>query len=62
MMSRSREQQLQRLREWLQRKKEEARTRSEERSIIARERQADQISVRAKNSGHKKKTADKWNQ
>ncbi len=25
-------------------------------------RQQDDLSVRAKNSGHKKKTADKWNQ
>ena len=26
------------------------------------DRQQDDFSVRAKNSGHKKKTADKWNQ
>lgn len=27
-----------------------------------KDRQQDELSVRAKNSGHKKKTADKWNQ
>jgi hypothetical protein len=29
---------------------------------LAADRQQDDFSVRAKNSGHKKKTADKWNQ
>ncbi len=54
--------QQQRLREAVDRKNEEARVRSEEESIIGHDRQQDQQSVRAKNSGHGKKTADKWNQ
>ena len=29
---------------------------------LATHRQQDDFSVRAKNTGHKKKTADKWNQ
>jgi hypothetical protein len=33
-----------------------------ERELIADERPQDEFSVRAKNTGHKKKTADKWNQ
>ncbi len=36
--------------------------RAEERSLEAADRPQDEMSVRAKNSGHKKKTADKWNQ
>jgi hypothetical protein len=35
---------------------------SPEEEMLARERQQDDFSVRAKNSGHGKKTADKWNQ
>jgi hypothetical protein len=57
-----REQHLRRMREALDRKDEEARARSEEESLAASERQPEQMSVRAKSSGHKKKTADKWNQ
>ena len=30
--------------------------------LLGPERTQDDFSVRAKNSGHKKKTADKWNQ
>ena len=33
-----------------------------EREQLAHDRNQDDFSVRAKNSGHKKKTADKWNQ
>jgi hypothetical protein len=56
------EQQQERMREALDRKSEEARARAEEESISGADRQQDQMSVRAKNSGHGKKTADKWNQ
>jgi hypothetical protein len=33
-----------------------------EREVVANDRNQDEFSVRAKNTGHKKKTADKWNQ
>jgi hypothetical protein len=33
-----------------------------EQELLAAERTQDDFSVRAKNTGHKKKTADKWNQ
>jgi hypothetical protein len=61
-MADKREEQQQRMREALDRKAEEARAEAEEQSLIADDRQQDQLSVRAKNTGHKKKTADKWNQ
>ena len=54
--------QLQRLRLAVERKREQSRARAEEQSLIAPERPPDQLSPRAKNSGHGKKTADKWNQ
>ena len=50
-----------RFREAVDKKNEEARIRSEEQSIQAADRPPDVESVRAKSSGHKKKTADKWN-
>lgn len=53
---------LERLRESLDRKAEEARVRAEEHSLIGPDRPQDETSIRAKNSGHGKKTADKWNQ
>jgi hypothetical protein len=56
------EEQQQRLREAVDRKSEQARAQAEEESLLGTDRQQDQLSVRAKNSGHKKKTADKWNQ
>ena len=56
------EKQRERMREAVDRKAEEARARSEQGSLVADDRQQDQLSVRAKNSGHGKKTADKWNQ
>jgi hypothetical protein len=63
------EEQSDRFRQAVERKGGEARERaeasrlqSEEASLIGDDRQQDQLSVRAKNSGHGKKTADKWNQ
>jgi hypothetical protein len=53
---------LERMREAVDRKSEEARARAEEESLAAADRQPEQMSVRAKSSGHGKKTADKWNQ
>ena len=61
-MAKNQEEQQQRLREAVDRKSEEARARAEEESLVGTDRQQDQLSVRAKNTGHKKKTADKWNQ
>jgi hypothetical protein len=57
-----REEQLERMRETVDEKNEQARARSEEHSLEERGRPQDVRSVRAKSSGHKKKTADKWNQ
>jgi hypothetical protein len=54
--------QLARLRRAVERKRELSRARAEEQSLIADERPQDELSVRAKSSGHGKKTADKWNQ
>jgi hypothetical protein len=54
--------QLRRLRRAVERKREQSRARAEEQSLIADDRQPDQLSTRAKSSGHGKKTADKWNQ
>lgn len=51
-----------RLRDATRRKAEEARARSEEASLTSPERPADEFNPRAKSTGHKKKTADKWNQ
>jgi len=45
-----------------QRNDEEARVEAETQSLIGTHRQQDDYSVRAKSSGHGKKTADKWNQ
>jgi hypothetical protein len=58
----AKQEQLDRMHSAVERKGEEARAQSEEESLIAHDRQQDQLSVRAKNSGHGKKTADKWNQ
>lgn len=57
-----REEQLERMREAVDRKAEESRAQAEEHSLEAADRPQDEMSVRAKSSGHKKKTADKWNQ
>jgi len=50
------------MREALDEKNEEARARAEEHSLEAADRPPEVESVHAKSSGHKKKTADKWNQ
>jgi hypothetical protein len=50
------------MREALKEKEEEARARAEENQLDSRERPQEEKSVRAKSSGHRKKTADKWNQ
>ena len=50
------------MREAVDRKAEEARARAEEESLEGADRPQDESDVRAKSSGHKKKTADKWNQ
>jgi hypothetical protein len=57
-----RDQQLDRMREAVDRKAQEARVQAEEQSLEAPDRPQEQMDVRAKSSGHKKKTADKWNQ
>jgi hypothetical protein len=51
-----------RLREAVERKAEQARARAEERSRESAERPPEALDPRAKSSGHKTKTADKWNQ
>lgn len=57
-----REQQLERMRDAVDRKAEASRARAEEESIAGADRPQDEQDVRTKSSGHKKKTADKWNQ
>jgi hypothetical protein len=57
-----RDRQMERAREALDQKKEEARTRAEDERLAGDDRQQDDADPRAKSSGHKKKTADKWNQ
>lgn len=57
-----RDQQLERLRESVDRKAAEARAKAEEASLQKAERPQDPHDVRVKGQGHKKKTADKWNQ
>lgn len=61
-MTGKRERNLERMRDALDEKNEEARIRSEEHSLQSAERPPDVENVRAKSSGHRKKTADKWNQ
>jgi hypothetical protein len=51
-----------RFREAVDRKAEEARMQAEQESLYASDRPQDETDPRAKSSGHKKKTADKWNQ
>jgi hypothetical protein len=53
---------LRRMRDAVDRKADEARARAKEDSLVATDRGQEQLDVRAKNSGHGKKTADKWNQ
>ncbi len=61
-MTTDRDRQLDRAREALAEKDEEARAKSREQQIAGKDRTQDDQDVRAKNSGHGKKTADKWNQ
>lgn len=60
----SRTEQSERFAEAVERKEQDAQKRAEqeERSLIADDRPQDALDPRAKNSGHGKKTADKWNQ
>ena len=57
-----RDKQVERAREALEEKKQEARARAEEDQLAADDRSPDDADPRAKSTGHKKKTADKWNQ
>jgi hypothetical protein len=59
---RPREANLERMRESVDRKAEDARAKAEQGSLAGKDRPQDEQDVRAKSSGHKKKTADKWNQ
>ena len=59
-MSTERDRQLERAQEALAEK--EARAKAQEQQIAGADRTQDDQDVRAKNSGHGKKTADKWNQ
>ena len=61
-MTEDRDRQLERTREALAAKDEETRAKAEERQISGTDRTADEQDVRAKSTGHGKKTADKWNQ
>ena len=57
-----RDRQMERAREALNEKKQEAQARAEEDQLVAHERPPDDPDPRVKSTGHKKKTADKWNQ
>lgn len=57
-----REQEEERFREAVDEKAKEARLKAEEAGRISHERSADEVSPREKSTGHRKKTADKWNQ
>ena len=61
-MTAERDRQLERAREALAEKEEESRAKAQEQQIAGADRKQDDQDVRAKNSGHGKKTADKWNQ
>jgi hypothetical protein len=57
-----RERQQERVREVLEQKREEASAKAKEDQLAEADRPPDETDVRAKSTGHKKKTADKWNQ
>jgi hypothetical protein len=61
-MADTKEKQQKRMEASLREKEAEARARAEERSIDSAGRPQDESSPRAKSSGHRKVTADKWNQ
>jgi hypothetical protein len=50
------------MQEAVDRKAEAARAQAEEKSLAGADRPQDESDVRTKSSGHKKRTADKWNQ
>jgi hypothetical protein len=54
--------QQEKMREALEEKQEEARAKAEEEQLDSPDRPQEEKSVRAKSGGHRKKTADKWNQ
>lgn len=54
--------QLDRLRRAVDRKREASRAHAQQEAMVADDRPPEELSTRAKSSGHKKKTADKWNQ
>ncbi len=56
------EQQQERFREAVEEQAEEARLKAEQAGRISHKRSADEVDRRAKSTGHRKKTADKWNQ
>ena len=60
--ARRREHQLERMRGAVERKEKAAKAEAEEQSLDSSERPQEAIDPREKSSGHKKKTADKWNQ
>ena len=57
-----RDKQQERFRQALQDKQEEASTKAHEEQLVSDDRPPDELSTRAKSTGHGKKTADKWNQ
>ena len=57
-----RDKQVDRAREVLEEKQQEARAEAERRQLRGHDRPQDVPDARTKSSGHKKKTADKWNQ
>ncbi len=59
---RTRKANLERMEEAARRKAEAARAKAEQDAIAGKDRPQDESDVRTKSSGHKKKTADKWNQ
>jgi hypothetical protein len=61
-VSAERDRKLERAREALAEKDEEARAKAKEQQIGGANRTQDEQDVRAKNAGPGKKTADKWNQ
>lgn len=61
-MSEQRDRRLERTREALGEKEEEERAKAEEGQLESADPTSDEQSVRAKSTGHGKKTADKWNQ
>jgi hypothetical protein len=57
-----REKQIERAREVLEEKNEEAKARAQREQLDSNERPPDEPDPRTKSTGHGQKTADKWNQ